>query len=271
MSGALIPFAFDATEVRGLTREGSAWFVLNDICAALDLSNPRKAAQSLEDDEKGVTISDTLGGPQEVNIINESGLWSLVLRSRKPEARRFKRWLTSEVIPALRQTGSYGAPALASGESAALQITAMRDAILPEIGEMIAAAMATATAKSLTGALEAVLPGMVRQAIDTSSMVLTRDFVTVGQLLNEQQVPSKGRRGLVSLVAKSLRTWCIARGVTPRERDIGTQRPTYLYPIAEARAWLAAEGHDLIKRWRLERDTGQQTLALVGERRRKNV
>jgi prophage antirepressor-like protein len=189
------------------------------VCAALELTNPSKTAQGLDDDEK-TTLTNSEGqaghGPQEFLIINESGLWSLVLRSRKPEARRFKRWLTSEVIPALRQTGSYGAPALASGENAALQITAMRDAILPEIGEMIAAAMAAATAKSLTGALEAVLPGMVRQAIDTSSRVLTRDFVTVGQLLDEQQVPSKGRRGLVSLVAKSLRTWCIARGATPR-------------------------------------------------------
>jgi prophage antirepressor-like protein len=95
------------TPVRLLDRDGEAWFVLNDVCQALNLVNPRRAAQRLDDDEKGVTIGDTLGGQQLLTVINEAGLYSLILTSRKVEARRFKRWVTHEVLPTLRRTGTY--------------------------------------------------------------------------------------------------------------------------------------------------------------------
>lgn len=92
--------------VRLLDRNGEVWFVLNDVCQALNLANPRRAAQCL-DDEKGVTIGDTLGGQQPLSVVSEAGLYSLILTSRKAEARRFKRWVTHEVLPALRRTGKY--------------------------------------------------------------------------------------------------------------------------------------------------------------------
>ena len=95
------------TPVRLLDRDGEVWFVLNDVCQALNLANPRRAAQRLDDDEKGVTIGDTLGGQQLLSVVNEAGLYSLILTSRKAEARRFKRWVTHEVLPALRRTGVY--------------------------------------------------------------------------------------------------------------------------------------------------------------------
>ena len=95
------------TPVRLLDRNGEVWFVLNDVCQALNLANPRRAAQRLDDDEKGVTIGDTLGGQQLLSIVNEAGLYSLILTSRKAEARRFKRWVTHEVLPTLRRTGKY--------------------------------------------------------------------------------------------------------------------------------------------------------------------
>jgi prophage antirepressor-like protein len=94
--------------VRLLDWDGQVWFVLNDVCQALDLTNPRRAAQRLDDDEKGVTIGDTLGGQQLLSVVNEAGLYSLILTSRKAEARRFKRWITHEVLPELRRTGQYG-------------------------------------------------------------------------------------------------------------------------------------------------------------------
>ena len=78
-----------------------------DVCRALGLGNSSKAIMPLDDDEKGITISDTLGGKQEMTTINEPGLYSLILRSRKPEAKAFKRWITHEVIPAIRKTGGY--------------------------------------------------------------------------------------------------------------------------------------------------------------------
>ncbi len=81
-----------------------------DVCAALSIANSRDAVTRLDEDEKGVATIDTLGGRQEMATVNESGLYSLILGSRKPEAKRFKKWVTSEVLPAIRKTGSYNGP-----------------------------------------------------------------------------------------------------------------------------------------------------------------
>jgi len=77
------------------------------VCTILEVGNPSQVAGRLDDDEKGICLTDTLGGPQNVAIINESGLWSVVLTSRRENAKRFKKWLTSEVIPSIRKTGTY--------------------------------------------------------------------------------------------------------------------------------------------------------------------
>lgn len=111
---SIIPFSFDDQPVRVTDCDGSPWFVLTDVCAVLELANPRQVGSRLDDDEKGVLTVDTPGGAQETTIINESGLWSLVLTSRKPEAKAFKKWITSEVIPSIRKTGSFGASAAAA-------------------------------------------------------------------------------------------------------------------------------------------------------------
>lgn len=110
MGQNVVPFDFEGNAVRIVDQGGEPWFVLTDVCVVLDIANPRNVTARLDDDEKGVATVDTLGGPQEVTIINESGLWSLVLTSRKPSAKRFKKWITAEVIPTIRKTGSYGAP-----------------------------------------------------------------------------------------------------------------------------------------------------------------
>ena len=93
--------------VRAVTLDGEPWFVAADVCRALGLGNSRQTLSYLDDDEKGVITSDTLGGKQEMSTINEPGLYSLILRSRKPEAKAFKRWITHEVIPEIRKTGGY--------------------------------------------------------------------------------------------------------------------------------------------------------------------
>ena len=93
--------------VRIFLEDNEPWFVAKDVCDCLDLSNSRKALSRLEDDEKGVTLSDTLGGKQEMATVNEYGLYSLVMSSRKPEAKEFKRWVTHEVLPSIRKYGSY--------------------------------------------------------------------------------------------------------------------------------------------------------------------
>lgn len=92
---------------RTIMRHNEPWWVLADVCKVLEIGSPHKAADRLDDDEKGRTIIPTLGGSQEMTIINESGLYSLILKSRKPAAKRFKKWVTSEVLPAIRKTGGY--------------------------------------------------------------------------------------------------------------------------------------------------------------------
>ena len=87
--------------------EGEPWFVAADVCKALELGNPSMTVERLDADEKGISSIDTLGGKQRMAIINEPGLYSVILCSRKPEAKAFKRWITHEVIPAIRKYGGY--------------------------------------------------------------------------------------------------------------------------------------------------------------------
>ena len=94
-------------KIRTLTIDGEPWFVAADVCRALEIGNPSMTVERLDDDEKGISTIDTLGGKQRMTIINEPGLYSLVLSSRKPEAKAFKRWITHEVIPAIRKYGGY--------------------------------------------------------------------------------------------------------------------------------------------------------------------
>ncbi|MFE5334153.1 phage antirepressor [Embleya sp. NPDC056575] len=115
---SITPFSFPETgqPVRTITLGGEPWFVTTDVCTVLAHTNASQAVATLDEDEKGVSIAETPGGPQQVGIVSESGLYSLILRSRKPQARAFKRWITREVIPSIRRTGSYtvapAAPAL---------------------------------------------------------------------------------------------------------------------------------------------------------------
>ncbi|MEA5013150.1 MAG: Bro-N domain-containing protein [Candidatus Limiplasma sp.] len=94
-------------EVRTLMREGEPWFVAADVCRVLDHSNSRMALERLDDDEKGVSSIYIPGGKQDMQVVNEFGLYSLVLGSRKPEARKFKRWITHDVLPSIRKYGMY--------------------------------------------------------------------------------------------------------------------------------------------------------------------
>ncbi|MDI6742181.1 MAG: phage antirepressor [Smithella sp.] len=98
----------DFGQVRVVTQNGEPWFVAMDACEILELTNTSIAIGRLDDDE--VTKLNLGGLAGEVNAVNESGLYSLILGSRKPEARRFKKWVTSEVLPTIRKTGMYGIP-----------------------------------------------------------------------------------------------------------------------------------------------------------------
>ena len=93
--------------VRSILIDGDPWFVAADVCKALELEKTNRALSRLDDDEKGAHSVSTPGGRQRMSIISESGLYSLILGSRKPEARAFKRWITHEVIPSIRKHGAY--------------------------------------------------------------------------------------------------------------------------------------------------------------------
>jgi len=103
----LATFRYDDNPIRTVLVDGEPWFVAADVCAVLGIGNPRQAVSYLDDDERGVTTNDTPGGRQQMTIVSEAGLYSLILRSRKPEAKAFKRWVTHEVLPAIRRTGRY--------------------------------------------------------------------------------------------------------------------------------------------------------------------
>lgn len=111
-----VVFNFGKQSIRTIDKEGEVWFVVNDVATALELSNPRQAVSRLDEDERdAVTLNDAMGRPQEVTTISESGLYSLVMSSRKAEAKTFKRWVTHEVLPAIRKTGTYQGQQAAAG------------------------------------------------------------------------------------------------------------------------------------------------------------
>jgi len=108
---SLTQFTFhNEYNVRIIDLNGELWFVAADVASALDYPSAPQMTRNLDDDEKGMHNVHTLGGSQEMLIINESGLYSAILKSRKPEAKKFKKWVTSEVLPAIRKTGKYEAP-----------------------------------------------------------------------------------------------------------------------------------------------------------------
>lgn len=100
-------FNYRSNEVRTAEMGGEPWFVLKDVCNILGVVNDRNVAARLDEDEKGVCQMDTLGGTQNVTVVSESGLYHVILRSDKPEAAPFRKWVTSEVLPSIRKNGGY--------------------------------------------------------------------------------------------------------------------------------------------------------------------
>ena len=167
---AVQPFDYQGHQVRTLTLDGEPAFIANDLCAVLELTNPRQALAGLDADEKGVTTADTLGGAQQISYVTEAGMYSLVLRSRKPEAKAFKRWITHEVLPAIRKTGSYSAtPTLPQDYASALRELAAsveaKAAAEAKVAELQPAASAWSVMVEATG----------DYSVDEAAKILCRD------------------------------------------------------------------------------------------------
>lgn len=120
MQANMTPFAYGDHMVRSfLDEQGEPWFVAKDVCRVLDL-DVASGARGLDEDEKGLHTVQTPGGPQTITIISEPGMYALVFRSRKPQARAFSKWVRSEVLPALRKTGRYEMPSASASPAPSL-------------------------------------------------------------------------------------------------------------------------------------------------------
>jgi prophage antirepressor-like protein len=112
-SKALQVFSFEDKQVRVVMKDNTPWWVVKDDCDVLELTNPTEAIKPLDDDEKNtLRISEGIRGNPNMSVINESGVYALIIRSNKPEAKKFRKWITSEVLPAIRKTGEYATPAV---------------------------------------------------------------------------------------------------------------------------------------------------------------
>jgi len=112
-------FSYGNNEFRTIIINGEPWFVLNDVCQVLDLGSSHKVAERLDEDDRNlIPVTDSLGRQQETTVINESGLYAVILRSDKPEAKPFRKWVTAEVLPSIRKQGGYiaGQGALSQNE-----------------------------------------------------------------------------------------------------------------------------------------------------------
>lgn len=187
MNTQLAPFSFEGQSLRVITDEqGQPWFVAADVLASLQLD--RKALERLDADEKGVSSIHTLGGDQDMTTVNEPGLYALILGSRKAEAKRFKRWVTHDVIPAIRKTGSYLTP----GAHAALPApTHDRVSAILLIGEAVAKVpgvkLGIAAAATLTCIQEntGITTGVLRRALPAANEPMCALNATqLGKLLN---------------------------------------------------------------------------------------
>lgn len=172
---ALDVFTYADQPVRTVLVDGEPWFVANDVCAVVGIAKPRDAVGQLDGDERSSTIVDTPGGPQRMSVVNEAGVYSLMLISRSPRVRDFKRWLTHEVLPQIRQTGSYAAkPAELSRRDLALMVIAAED-------ERDAAVARARELEPPARAWEGLASGAGDYTVTDAAKILCRGGVITGQ------------------------------------------------------------------------------------------
>lgn len=114
-------FNYNQKQIRTVQLNDEMWFVLKDVCDVLGISKYRDVADRLDEDERALAEVDTLGGVQNMVVVNESGLYNVILRSDKPEAKPFRKWVTSEVLPSIRKTGGYQTKTMTTAQMFAMQ------------------------------------------------------------------------------------------------------------------------------------------------------
>lgn len=170
-------FQYVGQQVRVVLVDGDPWFVASDVAAVLVIANPRSSLALLDDDEKGVHSVDTLGGAQQTTVVSEAGLYSLVMRSRRPEARAFKRWVTHDVLPSIRRSGSYSVAEKSPMEIIADQHKAV--AYLLEANEQQAAAITELTPRA--EAWDDLASAAGDYSVGDAAKILARAGIATGQ------------------------------------------------------------------------------------------
>jgi prophage antirepressor-like protein len=241
---------FHGAAVRTVTIAGEPWWVAKDVCAILEISHGASSLRSLDDDEKGVHSMHTLGGDQDLTVINESGLYSLILRSRRPEAKVFKKWITAEVLPTIRQTGAYVTPVAAQSLSAelapAMAIIAQAIQALTGKSEYVtrvateAAEMATSAQRGVSeatarlDAMQAVLDDRdkdqiqaLRHAVDSVKAQVFKEMIArgvgVAKVAHDFWTNIKTRAGVSSVKVESL--------------TVSSAQKLYAETLQQARIW----------------------------------
>ena len=248
-------FEFEGHGVRMAIRDDEPWFVLSDICRVLEIRNPRDAAARLDDDEKGVGNTDTLGGPQEVTIVNESGLYSLILTSRKPAAKRFKKWVTAEVLPTLRRTGAYvmtpedeDLPSLADGKVFGIKVAKVNAA-----ARMISVANAIYGPEAARALWEAE-PGLPRlSAKALSSLAGTAEDDPVGCFRHLMRAATGGGQTMAKVLSLAMHDRLAARSLKDFGIAVDPQEAPGYVAFANQNAFLARHFADTqwIGDWRV--------------------
>ena len=172
--------------VRIVEKGGEPWFVAKDVCDILALGNPRSSIALLDEDERGVHSMDTPSGKQEMGIISEAGLYSLILRSRKPEAKAFKRWVTHEVLPSIRKTGAYLSPGMSNEQIKAL-VTTLEEEVYRRIQAENRLAKLEAHAEKLARAAIPATPfGELSQKTGRPRTCLVRNYLRSTQEVKQE-------------------------------------------------------------------------------------
>lgn len=231
----VIPFDYEGTNFRALQDSaGEPWFVANDVCEALGLSNPRSSLALLDEDEKGVHSMDTPGGTQNLAIVSEAGLYSLILRSRKPEAKAFKRWVTHEVLPAIRRHGVYATPDTV-------------EAMLQDPDTMIATLTALKTEREQRKALQAQAEADRPKVLFADAVAASHSTILIGDLAKLL------RQNGVEIGANRLFEWMrrngflIARKGTDRNMPTQRAQEMGLFWVKET-AITHSDGHVTVSR-----------------------
>lgn len=242
-------------DVGVLKKEKEVWFVAKDICDALNLSDVSMSLQRLDEDEKLKQTLFVSGQNREIWLINEPGMYSLVLKSRKPEAKKFKRWITHDVIPEIRKTGSYNSQPQIDGKQFALESTKMLMPLMEEL-KLSAASKMTAV-KKLYEEAGIQLPFHVQ--LPDNLLTCTEIAKKIGVYSNSGNPHSQAVGAIINEI--NIHPNEVETTLGSNEKHQYSQQQYYPPVLKRVRAWLTIKG----KPSRVETERGNYNVKYLSE------